>query len=139
MIRDAAQQGLEAIQTHCNKYDTNIYPYDRRTGILRIGHLKVLHGFYAGLTAAKQHAQVYGSCLFGHVHDIQEHCIPRLERTVARSIGCLCRLDMEYAAATPSSLRHAHGFAYGVVNEKTGDYFVVQAEEINGTWFTPSL
>jgi predicted phosphodiesterase len=139
MIRDAAQSGIKVLNQVCKNNKIKVLPYHKRDGVLKIGHLKILHGFYCGLMAAKQHALVYGSCLFGHVHTSEEYAIPRMERTVARSIGCLAKLDMQYNKTMPSSLRHTHGFAYGAVNPKSGSYFTIQAECIEGTWFTPSL
>jgi hypothetical protein len=35
-------------------------------------------------------------------------------------------------------LRHAHGWAYGVIDEATGQYNVWQAEQIGGKWMLPS-
>jgi hypothetical protein len=127
---DYAQRGVQDIEAQCARLKCKILPYHKRDGVLRIGHLKMLHGFYCGVYAARQHAQTYGSCLFGHVHSIQEFSIPGLEHRVARSVGCLARLDMEYLSRRPESLKHAHGWAYGVINEKTGDYKVFQSEFI---------
>lgn len=135
---DYAMSGVIEITALLAKMKCRMLPYHNRDGVLRIGHLKMLHGFHAGVNAARQTALVYGSALFGHVHTIDEHSIPGLERRVARSVGCLCKLSMEYNVRTPSALRHSHGFAYGVVNEKTGSYHVWQAEEIDGKWILPS-
>lgn len=135
---DYAFSGVVEITNLLDKMRCQMLPYHHRDGVLRIGHLKMLHGFYAGINAARQTALVYGSALFGHVHTIDEHSIPGLERRVARSVGCLCRLTMDYNARTPSALRHSHGFAYGIVNEKTGSYNVWQAEEIDGKWTLPT-
>lgn len=113
-------------------------PYDRRAGVLKIGKLKLIHGYCAGVTAARRSAQAYGSVLMGHAHSIQSSSIEGLHNRVGRIVGCLCLLDMEYSRATLASLVHRHGFAYGVVNRKTGEYQVWQAESINGTWIIPS-
>jgi hypothetical protein len=51
--------------------------------------------------------------------------------------GCLCNLDMKYNSRMPSSLRHAHGFVLGVINEKTGNCWSMQVEEIDGKWVIP--
>jgi hypothetical protein len=64
------------------------------------------------------------------VHYIDEHPVPGLDRRVGRASGCLCSLDMEYTARKPNTLRQAHGWPYGVINEKTGDFKVFQAEMI---------
>ena len=89
---DYAAQGVAKIEALVASMRCKMLPYHNRDGILRIGHLKMLHGFHAGINAARQTALVYGSCLFGHVHTIDEHSIPGLERRVARSVGCLCKL-----------------------------------------------
>jgi hypothetical protein len=114
---------------------SELYPYHKRAGVLRIGHLKFLHGFFCGVTAARQHALAYGSCLFGHIHSIDEASVPGMDRRVARSVGCLCKLDMDYNARSPNTLRYAHGWGYGVIDEKTGNYTVFQAEGIDGKFY----
>lgn len=133
-LADLAGLGLRERNSQLKKLKAHILPYHKRDGVLRIGHLKTLHGFFCGVYATRQHAQVYGSCLMGHVHVIDEHAVPGLERKVARSVGCLARLDMDYNSRQPNTLRQAHGWAWGVVNSKTGDYFTFQAEEIGGAW-----
>lgn len=135
---DYAFSGVLEVTLLLEKLRCKMLPYHHRDGILRIGHLKMLHGFHSGINAARQTALVFGSSLFGHVHTIDEHSIPGLERRVARSVGCLCKLTMEYNQRTPSALRHSHGFAYGIINEKTGAYHLWQAEEIDGQWITPT-
>jgi hypothetical protein len=113
-------------------------PYHKRDGVLKIGHLKFLHGFHCGVFAARQCAMIYGSALMGHTHVIDQHPVPGLERRVARIVGCLCQLDMDYNSRQPNTLRQAHGFAYGVINDKTGNFHCWQAEEIGGKWFLPT-
>lgn len=136
---DYAYQGINDIVSTCDGMKCKLYPYHKKEGIIRIGpHFKLLHGMASGVYAARQTALVYGSCLFGHIHVVDEHSIPGLDRRVARCCGCLCELDMEYAARTPSTLRQANGFAYGVVNKKTGLYHVWTAESIDGQWLIPS-
>jgi len=138
LASDYAQEGVEEIESLLKKIGCRSLPYHKRHGVLKIGSLKILHGFYCGVNAARQHALVYGACLFGHVHTVDEHAIAGLERRVARSVGCLCKLDHDYNSRTPSSLRHAHGFAYGIVSERTGKYFIQQAECIEGKWMIPT-
>lgn len=135
---DYANQVIDEITKNLAKMNCRMLPYHKRDGILRIGSLKVIHGFHAGMHAVKQSALIYGACLMGHVHTIDECSIPGLERRTARAIGCLCSLDMDYNSRVPSSLRHAHGFAFGVINQKTGDYHVFQAESVNNEWVIPS-
>src|ERR1035437_59658 len=135
---DYAQSGVVEVEAILRKMQCQMLPYHKRDGVLRLGSLKILHGFYCGETSAKRHALVYGSCLFGHIHTVDEHSIPGLERRVGRAIGCLCSTDMDYSARQPNSLRQSNGFAYGILDEKSGHYHVWQAENIGGSWILPS-
>jgi hypothetical protein len=138
VLSDFCQQGINEIEDLCKSLKCRIYPYHKRHGILKLGHLKVIHGFACGVYAARQTALVYGSCLFGHTHSIDEHSIPGLERRVARACGCLCNLDLEYSSTNPSTLRQANGWAYGIIDDRTGAYHVWQSECIGGKWILPS-
>jgi hypothetical protein len=138
VVSDYAAKGVLDIEAACRKQKTKILPYHKRNGILKLGNLKILHGFHCGIYASRQTALVYGSALFGHTHVIDQHAVGGLDRRVARNIGCLCALDMGYNSRNPNTLRQAHGFAYGVLNERTGDFHVWQAEGIEGKWVLPS-
>lgn len=130
---DYAAELIESVEKEFTTLKCRVLPYHKRDGVLRIGHLKCIHGFHAGVFATRQSALIYGSVLMGHTHTVDEHAIPGIERRVARSIGALCKLDMDYNARQPLSLRHAHGFAYGVLHDN-GSYQVWQAEEIKNKW-----
>jgi hypothetical protein len=135
---DYAQKAVEEIETLLRSLRCTFLPYHKRDGVLRIGHMKVLHGYHCGVYASRQTALVYGSALFGHTHVIDEHAIPGLERRVARNCGCLCELDMDYNARQPNTLRQAHGWAFGVADSRSGNFHVWQAEEIGGKWILPT-
>jgi hypothetical protein len=125
-----AKLGVTDLEAKCRAQKIQTLPYCKREGVLKMGKLSMLHGYYHGINAARQHGLVYGSCLFGHVHAIDVASIPNLERVQARAVGCLCRLDHPYNARLASTLRHAHGWAYGVINNKTGDYKIWQMEKV---------
>lgn len=136
--REYAARAVTEFKDWAKKAHVKVLEYHKTRGILRLGHLKMLHGFFVGKFAAKRTAEVYGACLVGHTHTIDEFPIPGLERRVCRCIGCLCTLDMEYDKTKPDSLRHAHGWAYGLLNDKTGCFHVEQAERIDGHWLIPT-
>ncbi len=138
IVSDFARQGVAEINAMAAKHKCPVLPYHKRDGVFRMGHLKVIHGFHSGIYATRQTALIYGSCLMGHIHVVDEHAIPGLERRVARACGCLCKLDMDYNSRTPMTLRQSHGFAFGVINQRTGAYHVWQAEEVNGKWMVPT-
>lgn len=113
-------------------------PYDKRLGILDIGKLRMLHGFGSGINCARRMAFNYGSLLMGHLHTVDIVSVEGLEKRMARVVGCLCQLDMEFNKAMVGTLRQAHGFAYGVVHKKTGLYHVWQAERVADQWLLPT-
>lgn len=138
LTSELAQKGVEEIKDLVRAHNCRMLPYHKRDGVLRLGNLKILHGFFCGVYAARQHALVYGSCLFGHVHRIDEHSIAGLDRRVARACGALCKLDMDYNSRQPNTLAQSHGFPYGIINKATGKYHVWQAECVDGAWMLPS-
>jgi hypothetical protein len=121
----------------CLPRNCRMYPYDKRTGVMELGHLRVIHGYHSGITAAKQAAQIYGSVLMGHVHSVDQAPVPNLECVIGRACGCLCELDLGYNRAQANTLKHAHGFAYGLLHAD-GTYHVWQASPINGLWVMPT-
>ncbi len=112
-------------------------PYNKRHGILKFGHLSIVHGYHGGINAAKRAAECYGNVLMGHVHCIDHYSIPKVDRTMGRAIGCLCKLEQDYNRAQANTLRQAHGWAYGLLF-RDGCFKVEQAEEINGRWYLPA-
>lgn len=139
LMRDAAAKLCTEIDQECRALKCRQLPYHRQRGVFRLGKLKMMHGFYCGVTAARQHAQVYGSVLFGHIHAVDVASIPTLDGPrIARAVGCLCDLQMEWDSTRPSGLRQAHGWAYGFVDDVTGQYKVYQAEQLGGRWLVPT-
>jgi hypothetical protein len=108
-------------------------PYDSRHGVLKLGHLTVIHGYHAGAGAAQAHAKVYGNCVFGHTHSIEVNAIASLEPEEARGIGCLCKKDMPYINAKTGKLRWSQGWAYGLLFDD-GTYHLEQARKIGDTF-----
>lgn len=115
-----------------------VLPYASHQNTLKLGHLKAVHGFAAGINASRRHAQAFGAVHAGHGHGIQVSPVEGIDNRIGRMIGCLCDLYMPYGHNTLGQLLHRHGFAHGVVNTQTGDYFSLQAESINGKWIIPT-
>lgn len=138
ILSDYAIKATQDIEAEVRKLRCRMLPYHKRDGIYKVGHLKMLHGYACGIGAARKHALTYGSCLFGHIHCVDHVTLERVEKTMARAVGCLCKLDMEYNRAHIGSLKHAHGWAYGIINDKTGEFHVWQAEEVGGKFMVAS-
>lgn len=135
---DLAHLWVKEIEGDMKKRRCQMLPYHKRKGILKIGHLKMAHGFYSGVNAARRTALAYGSILIGHAHSIQHATIEGLETRMGRIVGCLCQLDQDYNRAHVAALAHEHGWAYGVINDRTGDYQVWQAQRIGNKWLLPT-
>lgn len=134
VIRDLCLEKTRVIESWARSKNVRMKPYDKAKGIHKVGRLKIGHGYFSGKEACKYMAQAYGSILFGHTHRIDTVSLPAAghkgRRVVARSTGCLCRLDMDYNSRQPFSLAQAHGWAYGVIDDVRGSYQVFQAEVI---------
>lgn len=134
IISDYAIRAVSDVEKIVQNLHCRMLPYHKRDGVLKLGSLKMIHGFLAGVTAARRTALAYGSVLMGHGHAVDHAIIEGLEPRMGRMAGCLCKLDMDYNRAQIGSLRHAHGFIYGCWNEKTGDYFCQQSQRIGNLW-----
>jgi hypothetical protein len=135
-LKDHAEEGVADITRLITKRcRATMLPYDSRLGILRLGHLKVIHGYASGIGAAAKHARVYRNCLFGHTHTIDTASVESDEGPhEARGIGAMCLLDMPYNSAQTNKLRHANGWAYGYLFED-GTYQLFQTRKINGHFY----
>lgn len=129
--RDYARMMIKERDAFMRKRKIRMYPYDSRKGVAHLGHLKIVHGYHCGVSAAAQHARIYGNVLFGHVHSMESYQVPGLDQREARAIGCMCRLDMDYINTKTAKLRWANGWAYGHLFHD-GTYQLFQARRING-------
>jgi predicted phosphodiesterase len=126
-------QDIEYLARSCG---ASLIPYDSREGVLELGHLRIVHGYHTGASACASHSRIYGNCLFGHVHSIESYQTPGLKQQEARSIGCLCDLNPDYANRKTGKLRWAHGWAAGHLHAD-GTYTIFQIREIDGKFYAP--
>jgi len=100
---------------HLEDRGIKLLPYHPRLGILRLGHLKVLHGFFATEYLAKKTAGTYGTCAFGHAHRFQVfQSKEAFETHVGFSIGMLGSLEQAYVGNRPP-MGWSQGFAFGYI------------------------
>lgn len=137
VARDYAQEGVSEINRMISVHKSLILPYEKSV-VYRLGDLNIFHGMIAGSGAARRNALIYRSCLFGHTHSDDQASVEGLDSPVGYGAGCLCVLKMGYNAKHVATLRQANGFAYGVVNTKSGKTHVWKAKEIDGQWLIPS-
>lgn len=138
IVADYAKLGICRMEKMVAKLRCQMFPYNKRTGVFRLGSLKFIHGFVGGVTAARRTAQVYGSVVMGHGHAIQAQSIEGLDQRTGFMVGCLCKLELDYNRAQMGTLNQENGFSYGVTNEKTGSFHLWQARRVDGEWLLPS-
>lgn len=129
---DAIKRFEQLIKGKCR---ARMLPYNTRTGILRLGHLKAVHGYFSGKNAGARHAAVYGSVIYAHTHTI-ETCPVESDTgpAEARGIGCICKVDMPYNDRQPNKLRHNNGWVYGWLFHD-GTYQIFQAIRIKDHFY----
>ena len=134
LLRDYAADGIKRLEALMKRLNVKMLPYDAETGVYELGKLTVLHGYHCGVGATRQHANIFGNCIFGHVHTIESAPVASREPAEARSIGCLCRRDMHYINRKTAKLRWAQGWAYGVLFDD-GTYQLFQTRNIGGRFY----
>lgn len=134
LIREAAEDGIREMDRILRRCRARVLPYDARLGVLRIGHLTMLHGYACGITGVQKAARVYGSCLLGHLHVVESVPVESINGpSEARCIGALCTIDQPYNARQTNKLRHSQGWAYGYLHDD-GTYTLFQARRIGDTF-----
>ena len=137
MMRDYARDGIKRLEAIVKKSGAKMLPYDSDLGVLDLGKLSVIHGYHAGIGACRMHANIYRNCIFGHVHTIESAPVSAREPAEARSIGCLCKRDMDYINKKTGKLRWAQGWAYGLLFSD-GTYQLFQTRKISGQFYAAS-
>lgn len=133
--RELAGQWLDRISVALSGVDQR--PYCRRRGVYRIADHVLVHGYGHGEAAAKAACLAYNaSTIMGHTHRIDMVRVAGIEDRYAYTAGCLCNLDMDYVRPNLGTLKHAHGWVYGVIANRR--LVVWQARRYGNVWVLPS-
>jgi len=99
-----------------DKRGIRYFPYDRKRGVLKLGKLSILHGFYINEYVAAKTAAAYGCCMFGHAHRFQVFQ-PRstFVNHTGFSIGMMGNVDQSWEKGKPPS-GHMQGFVFGYLH-----------------------
>lgn len=104
-----------------SKRNIQLYPYHPKRGVLKLGKLKAIHGFYTNKYCAAKTAEAYGCCIMGHSHRFQTYSPKVSEKwSTGWSIGCLCNLNPEWTAKNGPN-GWMQGFAYAYLH-KNGNF-----------------
>lgn len=136
LVRDYAADGIKRIEGLVRRLGAKMLPYDAQDGVYELGRLSAIHGYHAGASACREHANSYHSdVIFGHVHSFDSVSVKRRgDPIIAQSIGCLCRRDMGYINAKTAKLRWGQGWAFGLLFSD-GTYHLQHARNINGRFY----
>lgn len=132
--RDLGETMVGQVKNVARLNGARLWDYDARTGVLELGHLRVVHGYHTGASACAHHSRIYGNVVFGHCHSIESYQTPGLKQQEARCIGCLCSLNPDYANRKTGKLKWAHGWAYGWLFAD-GTYQINQARNVEGSFY----
>ena len=146
IVADYASSIIKEIKKTCKGLKLKTTPYSIRENPVEIAPGKfILHGFHAGgSTAVRKAAQVFGNCIFGHIHQFGYWKEPNISGSEAYVVGCgstICEgVAGSYNARTPGILSHEKGWYYGVVETKTGEWIlwkIVQSKTNPKKWLDP--
>lgn len=139
LVRQFATDTISHIDRVTKAMRCEVLPYHSRKGVFRSGNLSFLHGYHAGIGAVAQHARIYRSCCFGHLHGNGMVSERGVDSPRAYCVGGLGDHErMEYAAQRTATLAWGPGWAYGVVNQKTGNFQLWTAQKLDGRWMLPT-
>lgn len=138
LIRDTAKMGIKDIEKICRSMKCKIYPYDVDKGILSLGKINFVHGFYHGITATKRHAETFGvqggAVVHGHIHSFQFASIPKMGGCTGVSAGCLATTAMDWNRAKVNRLAHEAGWVYGYYSKNSWAIYPVRRFDGKFLW-----
>jgi len=116
---------------HLVKQRIKLLPYHPEKGVLKIGELKILHGFFANEYMAKKTAMIYGTCVFGHAHRFQTFQSKQaFYDRVGFAIGMLGQVRPSWVEHR-APLGWAQGFAFGYLH-RNGHFDLYPVRIIDG-------
>jgi predicted phosphodiesterase len=138
-LREHCQGLCDSAERHFKRRKITWIPYKVGAYLqLPDSKVKLIHGFHSGVNPAKMHFERYGQCVHGHVHTPNQYTGRHIDGGEAHSIGCIGDIEqMEYADRYTAKLGWRQGFAYGIVNSKTGDTKIWQVTKEGEAWISP--
>ncbi len=138
-LAESARYMWNDIQRELKNLRCQWIPYDASGGVYKVGQYSIVHGYHAGIQAVRKHAQIYGHVIVGHIHQIAHVQVERSDHAEGWSFGCMCDFkNMDYMRHRTGKLRWQRGWGYGLLNEKTGDVQLWQAQKTGGKWYLPT-
>lgn len=104
---------------------------------VKIGKLHLIHGEFYGANSVRKHLIHYQkNVMYGHTHSIEQTTLQSPMREIpiyGATIGCICDLSPDYQRNKSNAWEH--GFAYGVFDEKSGDFQPVVVRVVHNRFY----
>ena len=143
IMRDYAARVTQDMHDFAAGQKCQVLPYDVAKGVYELGKVhaggfRCVHGTSAGINALRAEVTAYNRVIHGHVHTRAHTVNSTFDPSEGYTCPCLCRLDMSYSKTWKASLRHAHGWLFGIMNNRTGAVVVNEARSIGGKFIYSS-
>ena len=132
IMRHAARQEIERVETFCERHGVELFPYHYKKGVARLGAATFVHGYSANLRSPEQHATVYGTpngvVAMGHLHRYELARSTRFDNVYGYSIPCCGDFENEfgYAHQRLNTLKWENGYAFGEASKHAANLNVVR-------------
>lgn len=124
VLQHYASKMVTEIGVAARKRNVRMLPYDSSEGVLDVHGVRAIHGYAAGIGAARKFAFVYGSCSFGHTHAMDVCPVEHWPETaIAYGTGCMCKIRQPYNRTQVNTLRHENGWLYGFTDGTRATYY----------------
>jgi hypothetical protein len=140
MLRERCQDLVTSSEAEFKKRKIKFIPYKVGAYLqMPEGGPKLIHGFRSSIVSpAKLHYHDWGQCIHGHVHKPDYYHATHADGGYSHSVGCLGDINqMEYADRYPSKMGWANGWLFGLINDKTGQWYAWHVENRDGVWISP--
>ena len=138
VIGQLAEAGIADITGFLGRIGASWLPYHVKRGVYELGNTKFLHGYAIGIGAVRKHAQLYGRCVFGHLHRVEEAPAQGYDSPLAATIGWLGDPEqLDYSDTKPTIMSWEPSWCYGYYNERTGATVWWLARYVDGEWLLP--
>lgn len=117
---------LSHLESFCNRFKAQWYPYTGIDQRLVIGDTVFMHGAMYNVSAIRDHAESFappgGKVVHAHTHRAGMETGRRHDSPLGFAVGTLTsRATMDYAKARRATLGWSQGFVWGEMNDRTGE------------------
>ena len=138
IIGDYAGMATSHIEKFAKQSRAELIPYDISSGWRRVGDYLFGHGYMAGQSAIRDHAETFGNCVIAHLHTTGMARGRRGDQPKAYCTGTLASIPMlSYAKAQRGRLQWGQGWAFGEYRDDKETIVWLAERSKDGTFRLP--